>query len=38
MDEQWSFVGKKSEQRWRWYAWSPHFKRVFAYRDCKRQG
>ena len=30
-DEQWSFVGKKSEQRWLWYAWSPHFKRVFAY-------
>jgi insertion element IS1 protein InsB len=31
MDEQWSFVGKKSEQRWLWYAWSPHFNRVFAY-------
>ena len=31
MDEQWSYVGKKSEQRWLWYAWSPHLKRVFAY-------
>lgn len=30
MDEQWSFVGTKSEPRWLWYAWSPHFKRVFA--------
>lgn len=31
MDEQWSYVGKKSQQRWLWYAWSPHLKRVFAY-------
>ena len=31
MDEQWSYVGNKSQQRWLWYAWSPHFKRVFAY-------
>lgn len=31
MDEQWSYVGKKSEPRWLGYAWSPHFKRIFAY-------
>ncbi len=31
MDEQWSYVGNKSQQRWLWYAWSPHFKRVFSY-------
>jgi IS1 family transposase len=31
MDEQWSYVGKKSEHRWLWYAWSPHFKCIFAY-------
>jgi insertion element IS1 protein InsB len=30
MDEQWLYVGHKSPQRWLWYAWSPHFKRVFA--------
>lgn len=31
IDEQWSYVGKKSQQRWLWYAWWPHLKRVFAY-------
>lgn len=31
IDEQWSYVGKKSQQRWLWYAWLPHLKRVFAY-------
>lgn len=31
MDEQWSFVQKKQQQRWLWYAWSPQFKRVLAY-------
>jgi insertion element IS1 protein InsB len=31
MDEPWSYVGNKSQQCWLWYAWSPHFKRVFAY-------
>lgn len=31
MDEQWSYVGNKSQQHWRWSAWSPHFKQVFAY-------
>ena len=31
MDEQWSFVGSKANQRWLWYDWSPHLKTVFAY-------
>ena len=31
IDEQWSFVGNKQNQRWLWYAGSPHFKRVLAY-------
>ena len=31
MDEQWSYVGSKANQRWLWYAWSPHLKTVFAY-------
>lgn len=31
MDEQWSFIQRKQQQRWLWYAWSPQFKRVFAY-------
>lgn len=31
IDEQWSYVQNKQQQRWLWYAWSPQFKRVFAY-------
>lgn len=31
MEEQWSYGSKKSEPRWLWYVWSPHFKRLFAY-------
>ena len=31
LDEQWSYVGKKSEPRWLWYALSPQVKRVLAY-------
>lgn len=31
IDEQWSYVGSKANPRWLWYAWSPHFKTVFAY-------
>mgnify|MGYP003590322049 FL=1 len=31
MDEQWSFVGHKKQQRWLWYAWQPHLKTVLAY-------
>ena len=36
LDEQWSYVGKKSQPRWLWYAWSPHFKRVIAYAFGRR--
>ena len=36
LDEQGSFVGKKSEQRWLWYAWSPHLQCVFAYTFGRR--
>lgn len=31
MDEQWSYVGHKKQQRWLWYAWQPHLKTVLAY-------
>jgi insertion element IS1 protein InsB len=31
LDEQWSYVGNKSERRWWWSAWSPHLQCVFAY-------
>ena len=31
MDEQWSYVGNKKQQRWLWYAWLPHLKTVLAY-------
>ena len=31
MDEQWSYVGKKSEQRWLWYAIDHVTKVVLAY-------
>ena len=28
LDEQWSYVGTKKQQRWLWYAWLPHLKTV----------
>ncbi|WP_208612550.1 IS1 family transposase [Xenorhabdus vietnamensis] len=31
IDEQWSFVGNKKNQRWLWYAWEPNKKRVVAH-------
>ena len=31
MDEQWSFVGSKKNQRWLWYVWEPRFKRIIAH-------
>ena len=31
MDEQWSYVGNKKQQRWLGYAWLPHLKTVLAY-------
>ena len=36
MDEQWSYVGKKSEQRWLWYAIDHATKVVLAYVFGKR--
>ena len=36
VDEQWSFVGKKKNQRWLWYAWEPRYKRVIAHAFGKR--
>lgn len=36
MDEQWSFVGNKKNQRWLWYAWEPRFKRVLAHAFGRR--
>ncbi len=31
IDEQWSFVGSKKNQRWLWYAWEPRMKRIVAH-------
>lgn len=31
VDEQWSYVGNKKNQRWLWYAWEPRLKRVVAH-------
>ncbi len=31
IDEQWSFVGNKKNQRWLWYVWEPNKKRVVAH-------
>ncbi|WP_419534371.1 IS1 family transposase [Endozoicomonas sp.] len=31
MDEQWSFVGSKKQQRWLFYAWEPRFKKIIAH-------
>ncbi|MDE9537301.1 IS1 family transposase, partial [Xenorhabdus bovienii] len=31
IDEQWSFVGNKKNQRWLWYAWEPRLKRILAH-------
>ena len=31
LDEQWSFVGKKSNQRWIWYAVDHSTNRILAY-------
>ena len=37
MDEQWSYVGKKSEQRWLWYAIDHATSTVLAYIFGKRK-
>ncbi|OKP01943.1 transposase [Xenorhabdus eapokensis] len=31
VDEQWSFVSSKKNQRWLWYAWEPRLKRIVAH-------
>ena len=31
VDEQWSFVRKKSHKRWLWYAWEPRYRRILAH-------
>ena len=31
MDEQWSFVGNKGNQRWLFYAWEPRYQKVIAH-------
>ena len=31
MDEQWTFVGSKKQQRWLFYAWEPRFKKIIAH-------
>ncbi|PJE79244.1 hypothetical protein CI610_01791 [invertebrate metagenome] len=36
MDEQWSYVGNKKNQRWLFYAWEPRFKRVIAHAFGRR--
>ena len=37
MDEQWSFVSTKQNQRWLWYAWSADTGRVLAYEFGRRK-
>ena len=36
VDEQWSFVGNKKNQRWLWYAWEPRYKRIITHAFGKR--
>ncbi len=36
VDEQWSFVGNKTNQRWLWYAWEPRYKCIIAHAFGKR--
>ncbi len=36
VDEQWSFIGKKKNRRWLWYAWEPRYKRIIAHAFGKR--
>ncbi|HHP0494763.1 IS1 family transposase [Vibrio harveyi] len=36
IDEQWSFVGKKKNRRWLWYAWEARYKRIIAHAFGKR--
>jgi len=36
VDEMWSFVGNKRQQRWLWYAWEPRLKRIIAHTFGRR--
>ncbi|MBC3382239.1 IS1 family transposase [Serratia fonticola] len=36
VDEMWSFVGNKKQQRWLWYAWEPRLKRIVAHAFGRR--
>ncbi len=36
VDEQWSFVANKKQQRWLWYAWEPRLKRIIAHTFGRR--
>ncbi|MEQ5434099.1 IS1 family transposase [Providencia huaxiensis] len=36
VDEQWPFVANKKQQRWLWYAWEPHLKRIIAHAFGRR--
>lgn len=36
LDEFWSFVGSKANQRWTWYAWDAHEKCILAYQNGRR--
>ncbi len=36
LDEFWSFVGSKANQRWTWYAWDAHEKRILAHQNGRR--
>ncbi|MBL8192369.1 MAG: transposase, partial [Blastocatellia bacterium] len=36
IDEMWSFIGKKAEQRWLWYAIEKDSKKILAYVLGKR--
>ncbi|MGF7483996.1 IS1 family transposase [Providencia sp. SP181] len=36
VDELWSFVANKKQQRWLWYAWEPRLKRIIAHTFGRR--
>ncbi|CBJ79312.1 transposase [Xenorhabdus bovienii str. Jollieti] len=36
VDEMWSFVGNKKQQRWLYYAWEPRLKRIIAHTFGRR--
>lgn len=38
LDEMWSYVSKKSNQRWLWYGIKHHSGQILTYVFCHRQG